>query len=77
MVGRTGAQPFGITSTVGWPPLRLRSGQAVKPCLPLVLLEQKVKSLPNLAKKAESGSRTQPLPERGIILASKDDPALG
>ena len=36
---------------------------------PLVLLEQKGKSLPNVAKKApvESGTRTQPLPERGII----------
>ena len=44
---------------------------------PLVLLEQKVKSLANGEKKAESGTRTQALPERGIILVSKDDPALG
>ena len=54
----------------------LRAGSEAVP-FPLVLLEQKVKSLPNVAKKAESGTRTRPLPERGIILASKDDPALG
>ena len=55
----------------------MRGDQSEAVPFPLALVEQKVKSFPNVAKKAESGTRTQPLPERGIVIVSKDDPALG